>query len=208
MIEHHTFKQMEVSAFQEAKAGQPCCGDSYFMTETDDYFVCVLADGLGSGTEAKRASEQAVSVVKASHEDDVDQLMKACNRALASCRGAVLSIFKILFHSHELIFSGVGNVRFLFYPPNGKMMYPLPTTGFLSGKPRNLHRVQIYPFEPGSAFMMYSDGWEMNATDRAVISKMSSPAEVSRRVQSLFNKHQNKNDDVTMIFGKNVVTTG
>lgn len=204
MIEHHTFKQIEVSAFQEAKEGEPCCGDSYFMTETDDYFICILADGLGSGTQAKHASEQAISVVKASHEDDVDQLMKACNRALARGRGAVLSIFKILFRSRELIFSGVGNVRFLFCLPSGKMMYPLPATGFLSGKPRNLHRVQTFPFEPGSAFMIYSDGWKMNGDSRALISEMDSPAEASRRAQSLFNKNRNQYDDVTLIFGKNV----
>ncbi|HET7579587.1 MAG TPA: hypothetical protein VFK33_09920, partial [Bacillales bacterium] len=76
MIENLQYRRMEVSAFQEAKTGQVDCGDSYFVTETNEYFICVLADGLGSGKGARRSSERAVSIVKESHHKDIGTLME------------------------------------------------------------------------------------------------------------------------------------
>lgn len=202
MIAHHTYEQMKVAAFQEAKQGNTHCGDSYFVAETEDYFICTVVDGLGSGIEANQAAERAVSVVKAHHHEDIDTLMAACNQALSIGRGAVLSMFKIFFHSRKLVFSGVGNIRFIFYTPDGKMNYPLPTVGFLSGRPQS-YRVQTFPYAEGSSFIVYSDGVEMSSQNRASFLGLDSFEEASRRVRFLL-ENEKGNDDVTFLFGKSV----
>ncbi|HET7522482.1 MAG TPA: PP2C family serine/threonine-protein phosphatase [Bacillales bacterium] len=203
MIKHHTYKQMKVGAVQKTKPGQSYCGDSYFVTETEDYFICALADGLGSGVEASRASGKAVSVIEAHHDESIDVLMRECNKALAFGRGAVLSIFKIFYHTNQLAFSGVGNVRFMLRMPNGEVIYPLSTGGFLSGRPQP-YRVQTFPYEKGTSFIIYSDGFDMNTAARRPLLCMGSPEEASRYVRLLLEDGTGRNDDVTFIFGTSV----
>ncbi|HET7579375.1 MAG TPA: PP2C family serine/threonine-protein phosphatase [Bacillales bacterium] len=201
MIVRHRYPQMEVSAFQKTKAGESCCGDSYFVTETEDYFLCALADGLGSGTAANEASDRAVSVIRESHHEEVGTLMRACNRELRASRGAVLSIFKILFGARKLIFSGVGNVRFVFYPPREKSVFPVPAVGFLSGRPL-VPRVQTFSFQEGTSFMIHSDGLAMNTASRAAFSDRTSPEEASSKVRQMAEE-QDLHDDATFLFGRN-----
>lgn len=203
MIENHHYKKIAVSAFQTAKEGQPCCGDSYFFEETDDYFVCALADGLGSGRLAKEASERAMAVVRKNHGERIDTLMSACNNELSGSRGAVLSMFKILFDARKLIFSGIGNVRFVLYPPREKPVHSIPRVGFLSGR-RLVPKIEAFPFKEGSSFAIYSDGIELNAAVRAALSDKTSPEEASRVAQKLAQEGASLKDDVTFLFGKNV----
>lgn len=201
MIENLQYPQMEVSAFQEPKAGQTDCGDSYFVTETDDYFLCALADGLGSGKGARRSSELAISIIKEHHHKDIGTLMKASNEALSSERGAVLSMFKIMFAKRELLFSGVGNVRLALFQANQKTVHPIPASGFMSGR-RQSYRLQSFSFEEDSSFILYSDGLAMNTGSNGVFSNRISAEEASRRAQKMAYEDRHIQDDVTFIFGK------
>lgn len=50
---------------KSTKNGEICSGDSVFTTEAEDgYFYAALADGMGSGEEARRASESALSMLE------------------------------------------------------------------------------------------------------------------------------------------------
>lgn len=173
------------------------------MTETQDYFLCLLVDGLGSGVEAKQAADRAISAVKQDPDEDLHTLMKACNKALQAGRGAVLSIFKVFFNTGRLAFSGVGNIRFMYATPGGEVNYPLPTVGFMSGRPQS-YRVQTFPYETGSSFIMHSDGVEMNATNYRALLEGGSLKETSRRMECLLGKQKDQNDDVTLLYGKSV----
>ena len=70
------------------------CGDSFYITINDDYFLCVLADGLGSGEFAYESSQAVVSIVKANPDEDVDTLMDYANKVLVRKRGAAVAILK------------------------------------------------------------------------------------------------------------------
>ncbi|HET7656771.1 MAG TPA: SpoIIE family protein phosphatase [Bacillales bacterium] len=202
MIRNYHYQNMNISAFQKPKNGQTCCGDSYFLKETKDYFICALVDGLGSGAEAKKASERAVSAISENHNEDIASLMKTCNKELRFGRGAVLSIFKIKYDSRELAFSGIGNVRFVFFLPNGKKVSPMPTLGFLSGKPL-VPKVQTFPFENGTSFAMYTDGLAVNLGRQDFFTDIS-PQEASEHVKQLVLNNQSIQDDVTFLYGKNI----
>ncbi len=53
----------KVYTLKSTKTGEVCSGDSVVTGEIEDgYFYSVLADGMGSGEEARRASKTAVSV--------------------------------------------------------------------------------------------------------------------------------------------------
>lgn len=204
MMKNYRLTKMNISAVQRPKIGKTCCGDSYFFKETEDYLICVLADGLGSGSEAKKASERAIAVVKEHHHEDLAVLMKACNKELRFGRGAVLSMFKIKFDARELIFSGVGNVRFIFYSSSGKKISPMPTLGFLAGKPL-VPKIQTFPFDNNISFAMYSDGLDVNL-GRKTIFYNASPEEAAKHVQQIVMQDDSNQDDVTFLYGKYIGT--
>ncbi|MBT2759614.1 PP2C family serine/threonine-protein phosphatase [Mesobacillus foraminis] len=188
--------RLELLAHQTTKEGKTECGDSYFYTVTDDYFVCVLADGLGSGKYAHEASSAVVEVVEENHHEDVDTLMKYCNEVLYQKRGAAVSIFKVYFKSRELVYSCVGNIRFFLYSPQGKLIYPLPVTGYLSGKPQ-VFNTQRFFFEPESKFLVYSDGFDIHGA-KSLLKGYRSTQGIADEIR---RDYQNTMDDATFILG-------
>ncbi|HYK74435.1 MAG TPA: PP2C family serine/threonine-protein phosphatase, partial [Pseudoneobacillus sp.] len=151
-------KHIEVYAHQSIKEGKTQCGDGYFYFETDEYFICVVADGLGSGQYAHEAALAVTQIIEENHQESVEVLMKESNRVLLEKRGAAVSIFKVYFQSREFVYSCVGNIRFYLYTPNGNLIYPLPVSGYLSGRPQVYH-TQRFSYEPNSKFIIHSDGF-------------------------------------------------
>ncbi|WP_026692990.1 PP2C family serine/threonine-protein phosphatase [Peribacillus kribbensis] len=197
MIQTHVKEQhLELLVSQSSKNDMPYCGDSYFYTVTDDYFICVLADGLGSEEFAYESSAAVTDVVKSNHHLDVDTLMKKCNEVLVNKRGAAVSILKVNFKEQEFIYSSVGNIRFFCYLPNGKLIYPLPVTGYLSGRMQKYH-TQYYKYEPNSNFILHSDGLQMIGAKRI----LKSHAPLQQTAHLLLEENSAYSDDTTFLLG-------
>ena len=195
MIENLKNK-LELLAHQTTKEGNFECGDGYYYKATDEYFICVLADGLGSGKHAHEASSAVVSVVKQNHEEDVDTLMKYCNKILFQKRGAAVSILKVYFQSREFVYSCVGNIRFFLYSPQGKLTYPLPVTGYLSGKPQVFH-TQRFSYQSESKFLIYSDGFDIHGA-KSLLQGYRSTQAIANEIR---RNNSNSMDDATFIVG-------
>ncbi|RDU34829.1 phosphoserine phosphatase [Neobacillus piezotolerans] len=195
-MNHLVKNNIEVYAHQTAKEGKTQCGDSYFFIATDEYFVCVLADGLGSGQYAYEASNAVVLAVEANHHEDVETLMKFCNDALANKRGAAVSVLKVYFQAREFVYSCVGNIRFFLYSSKGKLTYPLPVTGYLSGKPQTYH-TQRFSYDPHSKFLIFSDGYDFQGV-KALLKGLFPVAMIA---DEIIRKYPTKSDDATFIIG-------
>lgn len=187
---------LEAHAYQTSKENNVYCGDSFYMTVTDDYYLCVVADGLGSGKYAHEASQAVVDAVQSNPEEDVDTLMEFCNKVSVRKRGAAVAIFKVDFSLREIEYSCVGNIRFYIYAPKGKLTYPMPVTGYLSGRPQK-YRTQRFSYEPHSKFLIHSDGF----TNVKTRSMLSSGYTISAIAQQLKEKQINASDDMTFIVG-------
>lgn len=199
MIEEHSVDQrIDLSTFQRSKIEGQCNGDSFFTKETEDYFVCLVADGLGSGQPAHDASTKAVKVVEDHHADDVETLVQRCNQALSNTRGAVLTLFKVHFKSKKLEYCGVGNIRLIIGLPTGKLIHAIPKSGFLSGKPTKFQVRQVeYP--KGSMFIAYSDGVELSSPDKRNVMRARSPKIAASLLKQ---KALATKDDMTCVIGK------
>jgi len=195
MIENFS-NRLELFVHQTTKAGNKECGDSYFYKATDEYFICVVADGLGSGRYAHEASSAVISVVEEYHHENLDSLMSRCNQVLYQKRGAAVSIMKVYFDRKEFVYSGVGNIRFYLYSPQGKLTYPLPVTGYLSGKPQAFH-TQTFAYEPESKFLIYSDGFEIHGA-KSLLGGYRSTKAIADEIKQ---NHVDGNDDATFILG-------
>lgn len=195
-MKHFVKGEVEIYSYQRAKEGNEFCGDSYFYTYTDRYFICVLADGLGSGEKAFDSSTAVVAIVEQYHDEDVESIMRRCNQVLAEKRGAAVAIFKVYFSKKEFVYSCVGNIRFFLYSSSGNLTYPLPVTGYLSGKPQNF-RTQVYPYEQDSKFLIYSDGFHFNG-----LKSILSTAKPLRSIaEDIKRKPLSTTDDATFIVG-------
>ncbi|MGI8387723.1 PP2C family serine/threonine-protein phosphatase [Robertmurraya sp. P23] len=187
---------VEVIVQQTTKEGKYECGDSYYYVLQDDYFTCVVADGLGSGKLANEASSAVVDVVQQYHDEDVEELMKKCNQALFQKRGAAVAVLKVFFQTKEFHYSCVGNIRFFLYSEKGELTYPLPVSGYLSGKPVRFN-TKRYSYQANSKFLIHSDG----ITPNGVKSLLSSGLSNECIANQLREKFTSKMDDSTFIIG-------
>jgi phosphoserine phosphatase RsbX len=197
MIVRESNNFVHTLAYQLPKEGKACCGDSFYIKSTEDYFICVLADGLGSGERANESSSAISSLVEQMHGENVDLLMDLCNREMKDKRGATASILKIDFENRQFTYSSVGNIRFILCSPSGTFIYPLPILGYLSGKPQK-YRTHTYSYEKGSKFIIHSDGLVIPGI-KAVLNMGQSVEDLSRYLEGYT---KSRNDDLTYIVGQ------
>lgn len=198
MIEHNQYSRASVSSYQKPKKGNVLCGDSFYVKETDNYLICAVADGLGSGKMAKEASGAATDIIDQNHHETVEQLMHLCNDGLRHTRGAVIAIVKVDYKNQTATYSGVGNIRFMISAERQRAVHPLPKVGFLVGKPERF-KVQDFRFKKELTFMLYSDGMDIHTQSRTLLSKMISPKESVKYISGL---PQDINDDATVLVGQ------
>ncbi len=188
-------KRVNLSVFQKAKKGNYHCGDSYFYIETEDGFLCALADGLGSGELAKESADAVMKVIQWNPDLGIEALVKKCNQALVGKRGVVLGILRIDFHTGTYSYSSIGNIGVITIDADGKRSRNIPLAGYLAGYPRTL-RVARGKAEKGMFFLMFSDG----VNDRRLSSELTrtrSVEQITHRYQELYG--QFREDDTTLI---------
>ncbi|PYZ95467.1 phosphoserine phosphatase [Alteribacter lacisalsi] len=198
MIKHHQLDDMEVTSFHTAKKGNWCSGDAYYISSDDDYVICAVADGLGSGEEAMEASSAVIRCIEEHEDESVEELMARCNNVLLNTRGAVLTIIKLDIPSKEIVYSNIGNIGCIFYPPSGKLVRPIPSRGYMSGR-RQKFKSQRIQYEKGTTFILYSDGLRFDPVFHAFMNGMPS---TEKAMQQVIDSMTDQSDDTTILIGK------
>ncbi|MGI8316523.1 SpoIIE family protein phosphatase [Halobacillus mangrovi] len=188
-------KRVDVSVYQKAKKGNYYCGDSYYFKETDEAFVCALADGLGSGELARDSSQAVMNVIEEHPPLTVESLVKKCNEVLMGKRGVVLGVLRIDFKTHTYSYSSIGNIGVITIDSEGKRSRSIPLAGYLAGYPRDL-RVTRGKVHKGMKFLMFSDG----VNDRRLskhVTEARSVNFITEQYKQLYG--QTRDDDTTLI---------
>ncbi|ASN07470.1 indirect negative regulator of sigma-B activity [Virgibacillus necropolis] len=187
--------KVEVSVYQKAKKGNYYCGDSYFYTETENEFVCALADGLGSGEFARESSQIVVEIIKNNIHAPIEQIIKECNQKLSGKRGAVLGILKLDFGRKRYSFSSIGNIGVITIPEGGKKKRNIPNAGYLAGQHRKF-KVENDNLDRVMNFIMFSDG----VSDTELAQRYFLNGKVNEIIATYeYRKGQSKVDDTTLI---------
>lgn len=192
MVEH---EHMQLSVYQKAKKGNYYCGDSYYFKETEDEFICALADGLGSGEEAKESSQAVMDIIEDNDYATVEQLIKLCNKELIGKRGVVLGVLKINFSKRTYTFSSIGNIGIMTISADSVKKRNIPQNGYLGSYPRKL-KVVHETFLEDMVFVMFSDG----VTSKDLSYKFFLEKDVTK-ITELFSHSldPNRHDDTTLI---------
>jgi anti-sigma regulatory factor (Ser/Thr protein kinase) len=191
--------EIEIGAVCLPKQGEPISGDAWVAEAAKGCLTLLVADGLGHGTEAARASMAATRVLVGRPDGDLTQMIEACHRALAPTRGAAVAVGRVIPAEQKGSFSGVGNIACLVQ--SGENRRQLVSHNGTLG--HNLRRVQQFEFDfpRGALLIFHTDGlathWNLGEYPGLANRHPGLIAGV------LYRDHERGRDDVTVIVIRN-----
>lgn len=137
-------------------SGEEVCGDAYAVRTVHDGLLLMVADGLGHGPLAARASSEAVRVFRESTHHSPAELLRELHRALQPTRGAAIAIGHLQPRRALLTYAGIGNIA-------GRLVDNGVSKGLVShpgivGHHARVPRSLVYDVTPTSYVVMHSDG--------------------------------------------------
>ena len=146
-------------------AGEQACGDDWGVRETENAMVLLVADGLGHGPLAARASAEAVSALNRIEDLSPLSVLQQVHAALRGTRGAAVAVAYVDYASMTVRYAGIGNIAgsLLGAGKRLQMISHNGTAGF------ELPRLQefSYPFGDETLIVMHSDGlqslWDIDS---------------------------------------------
>jgi anti-sigma regulatory factor (Ser/Thr protein kinase) len=157
---------IEYGAVNAPMRGEEACGDAWAVVMDQERLATVLvADGLGHGPEAARASQAAVQTLRKHPGLPPAPLMDAIHSALPATRGAAVALAQIDFGSKELHFVGVGNISGIVMTHESSK-HLISHNGIVG---HNIRKVQQFtlPWMDDAVGVMHSDGLTTNWDIRA-----------------------------------------
>ncbi|MFC6054103.1 RsbRD N-terminal domain-containing protein, partial [Streptomyces pratens] len=91
-------------------AGADHSGDAWTWVRSGDRHTLMLADGLGHGPEAARASTAAVDAVRGRPHLGPAEMLRLLHVELGATRGAAVAVAQLDARSGRLWFAGIGNI--------------------------------------------------------------------------------------------------
>ncbi len=188
----------EVGAVTVPKPGETACGDAWGVELHASGATFVVADGLGHGADAARASQLAVDVLRRHPEHSAIRLLDTAHGRLRSTRGAAVAMMRHDAASGTLDFAGVGNIAASIWegPARRSMISHNGIVG------HNVHKSQEYHYAwpRGALLIAHSDGldthWSLD--DHPGLAR----CHASVIAAMLFRDHSRKRDDVVVVVAR------
>ncbi|WP_298231424.1 SpoIIE family protein phosphatase [uncultured Azohydromonas sp.] len=148
-----------------AKPGERACGDAWAAHVEGRVRTVFMVDGLGHGTEAAVAANEAVAQFQRSRHEPPAQIVQAVHQALRHTRGGAVAVARIDPASATVSFVGLGNIAAAVV--GGGTVRRMVSHNGTAG--HNARKIQAfdYPCGPGALLVMHSDGlssgWSLDA---------------------------------------------
>jgi serine/threonine protein phosphatase PrpC len=152
---------LEWCAAARALPGLELSGDLHLVTPYDKGMLAAAVDGLGHGSEATAAAQAAIDVLKEHAGESIITLVKRCNEALRTTRGAVMTIVKFNMKEETATALGVGNVETVLLRANPAVNPPreniLLRSGLVGYQVPELH-ASVFSIHKGDLMVFATDG--------------------------------------------------
>lgn len=145
--------------------GETANGDAYGSRERADGWTAIVADGLGHGPEAAKASEEALRLFRRHHDASPSAILSAIHAGLSHTRGGAISVARYSRETGILTFAGIGNVMgaVVSGPVTKRTVSLAGTAGHAARRIQDFE----YPMRPDDVFVLCSDGiatgWSLDA---------------------------------------------
>ena len=136
--------------------GETANGDAFAVHERDEGWTAIVADGLGHGPEAAKASEAAVRIFRLNHEAAPAEILAAVHAGLSRTRGGAVSVARYRRAAATLTFTGIGNVAGAVVSGTA-VKRTVSLAGTAGHAARRIQEFE-YPLEPADLFVLCSDG--------------------------------------------------
>ena len=136
--------------------GETANGDASCVRHRGEGWTVILADGLGHGPLAAKASEEAVRLFRKYEDEAPGAILNAVHAGLGHTRGGAVSVARYEPDRKLVTFAGIGNVAGAVVDAHGiKRTVSLPgTAGHVARRIQEFD----YPLAPGGLFVLCSDG--------------------------------------------------
>ena len=149
-----------VGAVVKPIAGEEVAGDAWAFRERDGRLALIVADGLGHGLMAARASAEAISAFRRDSESAPIAVLNRVHAALRGTRGAAVAVADIDPAQGVVRYAGIGNISGVIVRSDKplSMVSHNGTAGF------HIPRLQefLYPLPEEALIVMHSDGLTTN----------------------------------------------
>jgi anti-sigma regulatory factor (Ser/Thr protein kinase) len=191
--------ELEFGVICLPKPGETVPGDSWIYVTSKGRHSFLVADGLGHGPDAARASLAATRVLEARPDVEPSETIQACHRALTATRGAAVAVAKVF--TDQGSFSGVGNIACRI--ESGATRRQLVShNGTLGHRMRRVQQFD-FPLPVGALLILHSDGLATHWNLADYPGLAGRHASVIAAV--LYRDHERGRDDVTVLVVRNGV---
>ena len=145
-------------------SGEETAGDAWAFSERDGAVAVMVADGLGHGLMAARASNEAVSAFRRASDLSPVSVLQQVHAALRSTRGAAVAVAHLNIAQATLKFAGIGNIAGVIAGADKSqfMVSHSGTAGYNAPRIREFS----YSLPEDALIVMHSDGlvtnWNLN----------------------------------------------
>jgi len=132
------------------------CGDAWSCACSDGQLLLMVADGLGHGPEAARASNAAVALVRPDSSFAPAAVLQLAHGALIGSRGAAVAVACLDGDADTLRFAGIGNISVSLHG-SANARHMVSHNGIVGS---NMRKVQEFsmPLTDDAMLIMHSDG--------------------------------------------------
>ena len=178
--------RLECAKFTRAKSGEPVCGDTVSVFETDEKrFFCLISDGMGSGREASMTSKLAALMLEKLLRvgADKESAMRMMNKALNEKSGEtfatvdMLEIDRVTMEA-SVVKAGAAPTLLLRGGKTFKLESRTPPAGIMRGV---IAEKKSFKVRHGDVIVMLSDGVLQTGNEQTVLPQNGLPPMPSAR---------------------------
>jgi anti-sigma regulatory factor (Ser/Thr protein kinase) len=187
-----------VGALCVPKPGETVCGDAWGVEFVRGGASFLIADGLGHGPDASRASALAVDALRRHPADGAVRILDRAHAALKPTRGAAVAVVRHDDEVDEITYAGVGNISACVIDARSRRAM-VSSNGIVG---HNVHRSQEYryPWARGALLVAHTDGidthWDLAAFPGLVDCHPSVIAAM------LYREHSRGRDDAGVVVAR------
>lgn len=160
-----TEENLKVAGVAIPYPGERFCGDAWSYHQSGERTVILIVDGLGHGSLAAEAAEEAVTVFQSHLDKSPGEILSYVHDALKKTRGAVAGIARIDTNRRSLTYAAVGNTAASVISKGGSRSL-VSHSGTLGVASPRIQEFQM-DLPKDSVLVMHSDGlqsrWDLSS---------------------------------------------